>query len=78
VADFKGWVYLEDEMPRIGSGARLVTAKVGWKWVRAKSVTYPVPQTYTRIHLSKWKNVLRRTEKRGIPWGTTWETVNGK
>jgi hypothetical protein len=49
VADFKGWVYLEDEMPRIGSGARLVTAKVGWKWVRAKSVTYPVPQ-WKMIH----------------------------
>jgi len=33
---------------------------------------------WTKPHLSKWKNVLRRTEKRGIPWGTTWETVNGK
>jgi hypothetical protein len=78
MADFKGWVYLEDEMPRIGSGARLVTAKVGWKWVRVKSVTYLMPQTYTRISLSKWKNVIRRTEKRGIPWSTIWETGNGK
>ena len=71
---FKGWVFLENELPYIGSGARLVEAKVGWKWVRAKSATYPIPQNYSRISLTKWKTILRRTVKRGIPWDTTWET----
>ena len=27
-------IFFEDECPRIGSGSRLVTAKIGRKWVR--------------------------------------------
>jgi hypothetical protein len=68
MAAYKGWVYLEDEMPRIGSGLRLVEGEVGRKWVRLRSATSPTPSDRSRIHISIWRKIIRRTEKRGIPW----------
>ena len=68
MADYKGWVHLEDELPRIGSGLRLVEGQVGRKWVRLRSATSPTTTDRSRIHISIWRKILRRTEKRGIPW----------
>lgn len=30
------WLWLQDEIPKLGSGVRLVHAKVGYKWVYIK------------------------------------------
>ena len=53
VAKFQTYVVhpgLGDPIPRIGSGMRIVQAKIGRKWVRIKSPDGRV----TRLHLKKW------------------------
>ena len=71
MAAYKGWVYLEDEIPSIGSGLRLVEGQVGRKWVWLKASAPKVSadsRRRSRIHISVWRKILRRTEKRGVPW----------
>lgn len=48
-------VYLEDQAPRIGSGRRLVRARIGPKWVRLWTLTRrPSSQ---RIKRARWNEV---------------------
>ena len=42
-----------DPIPRIGSGMRIVQAKIGRKWVRIRAPDGRV----TRLHIKKWLNV---------------------
>lgn len=48
-----------DQMPRIGSGTRVVRARVGRKWVR---VTDNGPEGYRsrqRVHIRVWNNITK-------------------
>jgi len=51
-------VTLQDQMPRIGSGARIVRARVGRKWVRVTD-NHPNPnhRSRQRVHVRTWNNL---------------------
>jgi len=53
-------VHLWDELPRIGSGFRLVVVKEGRKWVYVRSyspVEYPKYQKKQKIHKKIWEKI---------------------
>ncbi len=49
-------VHLQDELPAIGSGHRLVFAREGRKWV---FILYPFDVTTVKMKLAAWERVKR-------------------
>ena len=52
------WIYLEDEMPRIGSGMRYVEVKLGRKWAHISSVNDNTKRQ--RVSLSTYQTLMLR------------------
>ncbi len=64
VAKFDTYVIhpgMGDPIPRIGSGMRLVQAKIGRKWVRIKAPDGRV----TRLHIRKWLSKVPHVRYQG-------------
>ncbi len=53
-------IQLDDECPRLGSGARFVTVQIGRKWVYLRMVAQP--EKRARVSLATWERI---TSKRG-------------
>lgn len=49
-----------DQMPRIGSGTRIVRARVGRKWVRVTD-NHPVTECRSRqrVHIRTWNGLTK-------------------
>lgn len=56
------WLWLEDEVPQVGSGLRLVRVTIGRKWVR---LSYP---TSMRLAMKRWEG-LTKVPAEGRTWG---------
>ena len=54
------WIYLEDEMPRIGSGMRYIEVKLGRKWAHVSSVNDNTKRQ--RVRLSTYQALSKGTK----------------
>ena len=51
-------VTLMDQAPRLGSGQRVVVAKIGWKWVKARNEVGD--HQFTKMRRSVWDTLRPR------------------
>ena len=54
-------LFLHDEAEHIGTGFRIILAKIGYKWVY---LYYPPTSSTKRLTRSVYDNILRQTEER--------------